>query len=210
MIPFVTAAVAAVFTIAVGMRFAGSRRIALLAWAIGLAMFTVAALAGALAQSGPASETEYRLFYLFGGILNVAWLALGTVIIVSPRFTVTALALVVVLTVVSSVSVVMTPVNLQVALDTGRGFPDGSLPRILAAIGSGVGSLVLIGGALYSAWVFLRRRHNGRRALSNIVIAVGVIIVAVGGTVTFTGANGILEYTNLAGLAVMFAGFLLA
>ena len=47
-------------------------------------------------------------------------------------------------------------------------------------------------------------------SLPNIVIALGVIVVAVGGTVTFTGAHGILEYTNLAGLAVMFAGFLLA
>jgi hypothetical protein len=192
------------------MRFVQSRRIALLAWAIGLAMFTVAALAGALAQGGGATETEYRLFYLFGGILNVAWLALGTVIIVAPRFTITALALVVLLTVVSIVAVFMSPVNLQVALNTGRGFADGSLPRILAGIGSGAGSLVLIGGALWSAWQFATKRHNGRRALSNIVIAVGVIIVAAGGTVTFTGANGILEYTNLAGLAVMFAGFLLA
>ena len=210
MIPYVTAAVAAAFTIAVAMRYARSRRIALLAWTIGLAMFTVAALAGALAQSGDATATEYRVFYLFGGILNVAWLALGSVIIVAPRFTMTALALVVLLTLVSIPAVFMTPVNVQVALDTGKGFPDGSLPRILAAIGSGVGSVVLIGGALWSAWVFLRRRHNGRRALSNIVIALGVIVVAVGGTVTFTGAHGILEYTNLAGLAVMFAGFLLA
>src|SRR5436309_10854243 len=210
MVPYVTAVVAAVFTITVGMRYARSRRIALLAWAIGLAMFTVAALAGALAQSGGATESEYRLFYLFGGILNVAWLALGTVIIVSPRFTMTALVLVILLTLVSVGAVFMTPVNLQVALNTGKGYPDGSLPRILAAIGSGVGSLVLIGGALWSAWVFFRRRNQGRRALANAIIAVGVFIVAAGGTVAFTGASGILELTNLLGVSVMFVGFLLA
>jgi hypothetical protein len=210
MLPWLTAVVAAVFAVTVAMRFARSRRIALLAWAIGLAMFTIAALAGALAQSSGATANEYRLFYLFGGILNVAWLALGTVIIVAPRFTITALGLVALLTIVSVGAVFMTPVNVQVALDTGKGFPDGSMPRILAAIGSGVGSLVLIGGALWSAWQFASKRHNGRRAISNVVIAIGVIIVAVGGTVTFTGANGILEYTNLTGLAVMFAGFLLA
>src|SRR5581483_431398 len=148
-------------------------------------MFAVASLAGALAQNGDPSEAGYRVFYLFGGILNVAWLALGTVVLVAPRWS-------------------------RVALNTGKGYPDGSLPRILAAIGSGVGSVVLIGGALWSAWVFLRRRHNGRRAISNIVIAVGVFIVAAGGTATFTGATGILEFTNLIGVAVMFAGFLLA
>jgi drug/metabolite transporter (DMT)-like permease len=62
---------------------------------------------------------------------------------------------------------------------------------------------------LWSAWIFLRKRHNGRRALANVVIAVGVLIVAAGGTAAFTGLGGVLEYTNLLGLAVMFAGFLL-
>ena len=210
MLPALTAVVSAVFTVAVAMRYARSKRMALLAWAVGLGMFTVAALAGALAQSGGASETEYRVFYLFGGITNVAWLALGTILLVAPRFGMPALVVVFLLSLVSAYAVFATPVNLQIALDTGKGFPDGSLPRILAAIGSGVGSLVLIGGALWSAWAFLRRRHNGRRALSNVVIALGVIIVAAGGTVTFTGASGILEFTNLIGVSVMFAGFLLA
>ena len=210
MLPALTAVVSAVFTIAVAMRYARSKRIALLAWSVGLGMFTIAALAGALAQTGGASETEYRVFYLFGGIANVAWLALGTMLLVAPRFGRPALVVVLLLSIVATYAVFTTPVNLQIALDTGKGFPDGSLPRILAAIGSGVGSLVLIGGALWSAWMFLRRRRNGRRALSNIVIAVGVIIVAAGGTVTFTGATGILEFTNMIGVSVMFAGFLIA
>lgn len=210
MIPFVTAAVSAVFAAAVALRYLRSRRGALLAWAIGLAMFAVASLAGAFAQTGGATETEYRVFYLLGGILNVSWLALGTALLVWPRFGRAAMAIVALLTLVSVYAVYAAPVDLRVALDTGKGYPDGSLPRILAGVGSGVGSLVLIGGALWSAWIFLRRRQNGRRALSNIVIAVGVFIVAFGGTATFTGATGILEYTNLAGVAVMFAGFLLA
>jgi hypothetical protein len=209
-LPYLTAAVSAAFAVAVAMRYARSRRQALLAWAIGLAMFAVAALAGGLARSGSANETEYRLFYLFGGILNVAWLALGTALLVAPRFSRIALALVGVLTLAAAYAVLATSVDLKVALDSGRGFPDGSLPRILAAVGSGVGSLVLIGGALWSAWVFLRLRRQGRRALSNVVIAVGVLIAAFGGTVTFTGASGILELTNLVGVSVMFAGFLLA
>jgi len=202
--------VSGAFAVAVAMRYARSRRAALLAWAIGLAMFAVAALAGGLARSGSPIDADYQVFYLFGGILNVAWLALGTVLLVRAQYSRIALVLVGLLTVVAAYAVFTTPVNLQVALDSGRGFPDGSLPRILAAIGSGVGSIVLIGGALWSAWVFLRQRRNGRRALSNVVIAVGVLIAAAGGTVTFTGASGILELTNLVGVSVMFAGFVLA
>ena len=208
MLPFITAVVSAVFAIVVAMRSKG--RPALVMWAIGFAMFALAALAGALARSGTEPETMYRVFYLFGGILNVTWLGLGTMFLLAPRTGRASLVAVLLFSLVAAYATFTTPVNLQVALDSGRGYPDGSLPRILAGIGSGLGSVVLIGGALWSGWIFLRRRHNGKRALANAIIAVGVLIVAAGGTVTFTGANGVLETTNLVGLVVMFAGFLLA
>ena len=210
MLPLVTALVSGAFTIAVALQYARKRRRPQLAWTIGLALFTAAAFMGFLARTGGATDVEYRLFYLFGAIANVAWLALGTVFIVAPRFGRAALAVVLALCAVAVYAVFAYPVDIAVAVDTGKGYPDGSLPRILAAIGSGVGSLVLIGGALWSAWVFFRRRNQGRRALANAIIAVGVFVVAAGGTVAFTGASGILELTNLIGVSVMFVGFLLA
>ena len=210
MLPFITAVVSAAFAAMVFLRYQRSRRPALLAWAAGLTLFAIAALAGALARSGEPNDAEYRVFYLFGGIANVAWLALGTILLVAPRFGRLALGLVLLLTIGAAYAVWATPVDLRVALDSGRGFPDGSAPRILAAVGSGVGSLVLIGGALWSAWIFLRKRHNGKRAIANVIIAIGAFIVAAGGTATFTGASGVLELANLVGISVMFAGFLLA
>jgi hypothetical protein len=209
-LPLVTTFVSGAFAVAVALRYLRKRRPSHLAWAVGLLLFAVAAFKGYLARSGGATDLEYRLFYLFGAIANVAWLALGTVFIVAPRYGRVALASVLALTVVAVYAVFSTPVDLAVAIDTGRGFPDGSLPRILAGIGSGLGSLVLIGGALWSAWFFLRRRDQGRRALANVIIAAGVFIAAAGGTVAFTGASGILELTNLIGVSVMFVGFLLA
>jgi hypothetical protein len=209
-IPALTALVAAVFAIVVARQYAGHRRTYQLMWAIGFAMFAIAAFAGYLARSGETTATEYAVFYLFGAILNVAWLALGTMYLLAPRrWANVALGLVVVLSLVAAYAVLSAPINVALAADNGRGYPDGSLPRILAGVGSGVGSIVLIGGALWSAWIFFTKRHNGRRAIANVIIAVGVIIVAVGGTATFTGASGVLELTNLVGLAVIFAGFLL-
>jgi hypothetical protein len=209
-LPLVTALVSGAFAVAVGLQYVRKRRPQQLMWAIGFLLFTVAAFMGFLARSGGATEFEYRLFYLFGAITNVAWLALGTVYIVAPRYGRAALALVLALSATAVYAVFAAPVDITVAQDTGKGYPDGSLPRILAAIGSGVGSLVLIGGALWSAWVFFRKRQQGRRALANTIIAAGVFIVAAGGTVAFTGASGILELTNLVGVSVMFVGFLLA
>jgi len=209
-VPALTAIVAAVFALVVLRQYGGHRKTYQLTWATGFAMFAIAAFAGFLAQSGGATETEYRLFYLFGAILNVAWLALGTMYLLAPRrWADVALVVVVVLSLAAAYAVVAAPVDLDAAKAGRPAYPNGSLARILAAVGSGVGSIVLIGGALWSAWVFLRRRHNGRRAVANVIIAAGVLIVAAGGTAAFTGLGGVLEYTNLLGLSVMFAGFLL-
>lgn len=204
-----SAIVSAVFALVMALRYARRRRPYQLAWTIGLAMFSVAAVAGVLARSSGATETEYRVFYLFGAILNVAWLALGTAYLLVPRLARRAVWVVVVFTAVAAATVFASPVDITAAVDTGKGFDRAPLPRILAGIGSGVGSLVLIGGALWSAWVFLRRRHEGRRALGNVVIAVGVLVAAAGGTAAFTGASGVVEWTNFAGVTLIFLGFVL-
>ena len=212
LLPLVTALVAAVFAVVVLRQHTGHHKTYQLMWATGFAMFAVAAFAGFLARSGTATDTDtdYRLFYLFGAILNVAWLSLGTLYLLARRrWADMALAAVVVLSLLAAFAVVSVPVEASGALDSGRRFPNGSLARILAGVGSGLGSIVLIGGALWSAWIFVQRRRNGRRALANVIIAIGVLIVAAGGTATFTGASGVLEAANLVGLSVMFAGFLL-
>ena len=50
-----------------------------LAWTIALAMFTVGAGALWLGASDGWSGATFRVFYLFGAILNVPFLALGTI-----------------------------------------------------------------------------------------------------------------------------------
>lgn len=204
-----SALVSAVFAVVMGARYLRRRRAHQLAWTIGLAMFAAAAVAGAMARMGGATEAEYRVFYLFGAILNVAWLALGTLFLLVPRVARWAVWAVVALTAIAAIAVLTAPVDLSAAVDTGRGFDAAPLPRILAGIGSGLGSVILIGGALWSAWVFVRRRHEGRRALGNVIIAAGVLVAAVGGTAAFTGASGVVEWTNFAGVTLIFVGFLL-
>ena len=204
-----SAVVSAAFAAVMAARYLRRRRAHQLAWTIGLGMFAAAAVAGAVARVGGATETEYRIFYLFGAILNVAWLALGTLFLLVPRIARWAVWGVVALSVIAAVAVFTSPVDLTAAVDTGKGFGESPLPRILAGIGSGVGSVILIGGALWSAWVFLRRRHEGRRALGNVIIAAGVVAAAAGGTAAFTGATGVVEWTNFVGVTLIFIGFLL-
>lgn len=211
-VPLVTSVVAAGFALLVLFRWTRVRRPPLLSWGVGLGMFALAALAGYLHRVGAGdTRTTYGVFYLFGALLNVPWLALGTAYLLVPRRAAASAAVVVLLfSLLSVFAVVATPVDPQAAADTGRGYEPGSLPRSLALAGNVAGSFALVVGALWSAYGFARTRALARRVLANVLIAAGVLIVAVGGTVAFTGTGGVLELTNLAGLVVMLAGFLLA
>jgi hypothetical protein len=83
----------------------------------------------------------------------------------------------------------------------------GALPRIMAAVASGVGATVVIAGAVWSAWRFRR----GPMLWANVLIAVGT---------TITGMSGLLnsvmdEMDGFAvaltvGITVIFVGFLVA
>lgn len=74
------AAVAAVFTVALVRRYVARGRTnpALLSWAVSLAMFALASAALALGAGAGWTGATFRVFYLFGGVLVVPWLAVGT------------------------------------------------------------------------------------------------------------------------------------
>ena len=62
------------------------------------------------------------------------------------------------------------------------------LPRALAGVGSGLGAVVLFGGAVWSAVRFgrLRTPGSGRLALGNVLIALGTLVLSSGGLIQGT------------------------
>lgn len=87
-------------------------------------------------------------------------------------------------------------------------------PRIFAAIGNVLGTLLVLAGTLTSALRLLRKANRGRRgtrlAVGNLVIAAGVVVVASGGTGARFGPTAVLPFTLAAGVSIMYGGFLLA
>lgn len=79
----VAAVVSGIFSRQLGTRWRSRGRAnpAMLAWSIALALFCVASLALALGAWVGFSGPLFRIFYLFGAVLNVAWLALGSVLV---------------------------------------------------------------------------------------------------------------------------------
>ena len=88
----------------------------------------------------------------------------------------------------------------------------GALPRILAAVGSGVSALVIFGGALWTTWQFLQTRSAPPgRVAGNLLIAAGTIVLSASGTLAGRlGKDRAFIVTLLVGIVILFAGFLVA
>ncbi|MSW46105.1 MAG: hypothetical protein F2837_09270, partial [Actinobacteria bacterium] len=108
-------------------------------------------------------EWSFKSFYLFGAILNVPFLALGTIeLLAGPqhgrRWTAIISLLGAFCTGLIVSAQLLGPIEPDV-LPQGREI-FGPGPRIAAAVGSGVAAMVIIGGALWSAWRLLRQRRS--------------------------------------------------
>jgi hypothetical protein len=90
----------------------------------------------------------------------------------------------------------------------------GVFPRVLAAVGSGVGAVVIIAGAIVSAIRFARNRAapgNGGRVLANVLIAVGTLILSSGGLIQgIAGKDEAFVLSLAVGISVIYSGFLVA
>jgi len=85
LLPAVAAAASAAFAAAVLRQYAARRRPYQLAWGIALSMFAAASLALTVGVAAGWTPLTFKLYYLFGAVLNVPWLALGTVELLAGR-----------------------------------------------------------------------------------------------------------------------------
>ena len=202
--------VAMAFAMSTAERWLARRRRHELAWAVALALFAAGALCLWIGASAGWTLPVFRAFYLFGAVINVPVLALGTVYLLGTRRTGDRAALAVFAFAAFSTGVIVSaPAH---AIVNPNVLPQGSdvfeaLPRVLAAVASGGGALVVLGGAVWSA---VRLRH-GRRMWANVVIAAGTLVLGASGLLnSVLGEMEAFAVTLALGVSILYAGFLLA
>ena len=211
LLPGVAAAASAAFAVAVLRQYAARRRPYQLAWGIALSMFTVASLALTAGVVAGWTPVSFKLYYLFGAVLNVPWLALGTVELLAG--TAARRAYLAALTAFTLVSVVLVALARVTAADlAGRLLPEGKefLPvavRALAVVGNTVGTLVVVGGAVASGLAMRSRRDLRPRFEGTLLIALGVLLAASGGVLAFLASSDKLALGLAVGASVMYLGF---
>ncbi len=209
-IPLVAAAVGGAFAAVVGRQYLSRRKPHQAIWAVALAMFAVAALFETAGQAVGWSDATYKGYYLFGGILNVGWLGLGSLLLLTtPRV---GRAAVIVMCVISAIGLAAvlaahTDSVLLRADVPARGAI--SVPAVLPLLTNVGGSVLLIGGAGWSAWKAARARAPRNRVLGLAVIAAGAFVVA--GGHSYAQSKGVYlaqPLSEAVGIVVMFSGYL--
>lgn len=211
------AGVALAFALALLRRFLQRRRPYQLLWAIALSMYAVASLAVAFGSLNGWSRTGFKVYWLFGAVLNVPFLAAGELELLFKNRTV-HLVLDVVLVFLTAYAIavlrdaVFDPQALAQDLPSGKHvFGDGSPAHRLPQLISIPSYLVLVGGALWSAWRMRGRPELKDRFVGTLLIAIGATIIAgFGSTFAALGDLALFSVSLLAGITVMFWGFLRA
>ncbi len=215
-LPFFSTAIMLGFTIYVLERFVVRRQMHFLFWGIGLAMFGIGSFAEAyLALAW--SRAIFISWYLFGAILNPSWLGMGTLyLLVRRRWVHFAAGLLVVASLASTILMLSipiqadkfhlgTPISMQYkAIIPPDAFKLILIPTIIFGV---VGLVLLVGGALYSAFLFWRKRVLPNRVIGNVLIAAGALSVASASELTGLGYGQYLYLGELAAAVLMFVGF---
>lgn len=233
----ITTLVSGVLAVLVLNRFRQRGGMHLFMWGIGMLLYFGAGVCETVLAFGW-SDLAFRLWYWSGAMLVPPVLAQGTLWLLRKKspWTAATTAVIGFLALASLVWV------LSISLDASQFTPGGDLAKFLTESYRAIlpanppkgdvsvrqllppilniyGTLILAGGAVYSAYLFLRKSIMPNRMLGNVLIAVGGLLPALGGTLIkvaealpeLAAFASAFKYAGIvAGALLLFAGFELA
>jgi hypothetical protein len=199
-----------------------------LLWGLGLLLYFIAGTTETVLAFGW-NEIAFRLWYWSGAIMVAAVLGQGTLHLLVRKPYVAAIASVTIGVVAVASLLWMLTVPLDASKfapgdDVGKFLtesyrailPQSGVRRILPPLMNIYGTILLVGGAIYSGYLFARKQVLPHRVLGNTLIAAGGILPALGGTIikfaetspVLSEWGSVLKYLGIfLGLVVLFAGF---
>ncbi len=185
----------------------------LLLWGVGMIFYGIGGLTEGLFGLFGFSPFVFNTWYVFGAILVAAWLGQGTVFLLAKERTAKiSMAILLILSILAAFYVysfdLQIPAIEMSELSGKAVYPaEGFSPRKLTPFFNIYGTLGLVGGAIYSSWIFFRKRVLLHRVLGNVLIAVGGLFPAFGGSFSRLGIDGALYISEFIGAVLMFIGF---
>jgi hypothetical protein len=179
-------------------------------WIVGMLTYGAGTLTESLTTLTGWHEPVFRAWYITGALLGGAPLAQGTVYLLMNRKTADRLTVAVAtLVVIAAACVILSPINYTAVQPyhlTGRVL-EWHWVRMFSPFINLYAVTFLIGGAIFSAIRYRRRRETYHRYVGNVLIALGALLPGIGGTFTRFGHTEVLYVTELIGLLFIYAGF---
>ena len=219
-LPILSTLITLVFTIAVLTRYRRKGGVHLLLWGVGLASYGIGTLTEVI-MLFTFNTLALKVWYVTGAMLTAAWLGQGTVHLLVRRRGV-ALSLTALLGAVSLISlglILAAPVS-GAASSFSNSLPVSAQYKEILVRSGGIkvltillniyGTFTLVGGALYSAYLFWRKNILANRLIGNILIASGALLPAIAGSSLKVGLADWLYVSECLGVILMYFGFMLA
>jgi hypothetical protein len=154
-------------------------------------------------------------------MLTAAWLGQGTVHLLVRKHGVawTITGILAVVSLLAAVLVLSAPITsaasaYNIAQPISSQYKDiltrGGATIALTILLNIYGTLTLVGGAIYSAIIFLRKHVLVNRMIGNILIAIGALAPAMAGSFVKLGLVDGLYLSELVGVVLMYIGFIQA
>ncbi len=210
-IPLFTSMISLVFAVTVLDQFFARRKPHQLLWAIGLFLYSLSAFTEFYWNQIGHVDFLYRIWYLLGAILVAAYMGQGTIYLLMRRRNANIfMAVLGVATLYAVVRIFTASIDISGLTNlTGVGVLPSDIRFVVTPLLNIFGTFALVGGALYSAFIFWKKRLFPNRVIANILIAVGAMLPAIGGTNLSTGNSTNLFFVlELCGVIIMFVGFL--
>jgi hypothetical protein len=208
------------FTAAVFQRYLKRHRPHLLMWSIGLFLYGLGTLTEVLLSLN-FSPWTLKLWYLCGAMLTAAWIGMGTIHLLVRRgqiaWGITAglgIVSLAALGLIASAPIAAAASGYQTSVAVSAQYKDilvrtGTVTALTIILNI-FGTLAVVGGAIYSAYLFWRKQVLLNRVIGNVLIAAGALAPAMAGSFVKTGLVDMLYISELIGAVLMFLGFLLA
>jgi hypothetical protein len=208
LLPLAAALVALLFAGRLASSWLRRRAAQKLFWAIGFALFALAAASEAIAFRHGWNGPLFRLYYLAGGVLTVAYLGAGSAWLLLPkRARDVMLGALGTATAVAVGAVLLAPIHAATLAATPAGRPPsnhalGGHAFVWAIVLNSFGTLFLVGG---STWSIVRRQ----RVRTNVWIGGGALVTALATGLSRADTYSLVYAGQLIGIAMMFCGFTL-
>ncbi len=217
-IPYLSTLVTFAFTVAVYNRYRQRGGTHLLLWALGLLFYGLGTLSEVI-LSLTFNAYVLKIWYLTGAMLTAAWLGMGTVHLLIRKgkvaqVTTWILAGVSLLAFLLVITAPVLSLSYNVTLPASEQYKDiltrSGLTILLTILLNIYGTLTLVGGAIYSAFLFWRKKILANRMFGNVLIAAGALSPAMGGTLLKAGYTDMLYISEFIGAILMYIGFVMS